>query len=130
MVKPRFYKDGGHHDSESHYTDFEHTVDEFEEMQPAQNGDLTDFEKRNEMYCTERLQMMSELGHDRVTHSAVPFSCSKCNASLYYAKEFNEHIFDHELKATEPTGISYICFKCDESFDLPRELIDHIKAAH
>ena len=34
------------------------------------------------------------------------------------------------LVATEPSGIEYVCFQCDGSFDLASELIKHFNEVH
>ena len=41
----------------------------------------------------------------------------------------NDELF-RELEATEPTGITYICFKCDTEFELPCQLVEHIDKVH
>ena len=38
---------------------------------------------------------------------------------------FEFHQLQHELKATVPTGIGYVCFQCDATFDLASELVEH-----
>ena len=45
-------------------------------------------------------------------------------------QEFERHQFDHELKATKPTGINYMCFHCDASFDFPNQLVTHFNESH
>ena len=36
----------------------------------------------------------------------------------------------HELEATEPTGVTYICFKCHTEFEMPGQLLEHVDNVH
>ena len=40
--------------------------------------------------------------------------------------EFERHQLNHELKATVPTGMDYICGHCDAVFDLASQLVTHM----
>ena len=43
---------------------------------------------------------------------------------------FDEHLLNHELEATEPTGMEYICGHCEETFDFAKTLRDHVSEFH
>ena len=71
------------------------------------------------------------------------YLCKKCNKEFFYSIPLlqhiaREHISDgnyrcglcEELKATEPTGIGYICCICDHVFDVPKDLLDHMVTHH
>ncbi|WP_411027361.1 hypothetical protein, partial [Salmonella sp. s54925] len=60
------------------------------------------------------------------------YKCDTCQSTFesYSRKEFERHQLKHELEATEPPGIDYICFECDASFDLASSLIKHASKVH
>ena len=68
--------------------------------------------------------------HKSVSHGHVEYECHHCQAKLHSRKTFEQHQFDHELEATEPMGMEYICFRCDVSFNLARKLVNHMVEVH
>ena len=45
---------------------------------------------------------------------------------------FDQHLLNHELEATEPTGMEFMCGHFDEKFDLAHveTLRDHVSESH
>ena len=62
--------------------------------------------------------------------SQVEFECRECGTKFTSSRKFDRHQLDHELEATEPTGINYICFTCGARFDFLKELLDHVRKDH
>ena len=58
------------------------------------------------------------------------FECKECNMKFSSPRVFDEHLLNHELEATEPTGMEYICAHCDETFDFTKMLRDHVNETH
>ena len=56
------------------------------------------------------------------------YQCHTCDMVFDYSarKEFERHQLNHELKATVPTGMDYMCGHCDAVFDLASKLVTHI----
>ena len=61
---------------------------------------------------------------------AREFECKECNLKFSSPRIFDQHLLDHELEATEPTGMEYICGHCDETFDFAKTLRDHVIESH
>ena len=61
---------------------------------------------------------------------AREFECKECNLKFSSPRIFDQHLLDHELEATEPTGMEYICGHCDETFDFAKTLQDHVIESH
>ena len=56
------------------------------------------------------------------------YQCHMCDMVFDSSsrREFDRHLLNHELKATKPTGMDYICIHCDASFDLASQLVTHM----
>ena len=61
---------------------------------------------------------------------AREFECKECNIKFASPRTFDQHLLNHELEATEPTGMEYICGHCDETFDFAKTLRDHVSESH
>ena len=63
------------------------------------------------------------------TKSNTHFHSSPQIIDLTYNTEDDDELWQ-ELEATEPTGVTYICFKCDTEFELPWQLLQHFDNVH
>ena len=61
---------------------------------------------------------------------AREFECKECNVKFSSPRVFDQHLLNHELEATEPTGMEYICGHCEETFDFAKTLQDHVSESH
>ena len=61
---------------------------------------------------------------------AREFECKECNIKFSSPRTFDQHLLNHELEATEPTGMEYICGHCDATFDFAKRLRDHVSESH
>ena len=91
--------------------------------------------------CDKRFTQSVSLKRHRSIHTrdktktdrsqvAREFECKECNMKFSSPRVFDEHLFNHELEATEPTGMEYICAHCDETFDFAKMLRDHVNETH
>ena len=60
----------------------------------------------------------------------MKYTCNFCDKVFDSSKTFECHQLEHELKATVPTGIDYVCFICNASFDLASDLEKHFNNTH
>ena len=77
----------------------------------------------------KRIHTRDKMKRDR-SQVAREFECEECNMKFSSPRVFDEHLLNHELEATEPTGMEYICGHCDETFDFAKTLRDHVSESH
>ena len=63
-------------------------------------------------------------------HVARGLECKECDMKFSSPRIFDEHLLNHELEATEPTGMEYICGHCEKTFDFAKTLRDHVSESH
>lgn len=81
--------------------------------------------------CSASLSSKEGLEQHKCSQSTDrDFKCFQCEMNFNCPRKYDQHLLYHDLNATEPTGCPYICFKCDESFDLISGLVDHINIRH
>jgi KRAB domain-containing zinc finger protein len=102
---------------------------------------------------TRNVADVQRLTEERITDNrttVTPSTCQRTEAlSASYSENSNTQHHDdqqfieftscdqvdddklyHELEATEPTGMTYICFTCDAEFELPWQLLKHVANVH
>jgi hypothetical protein len=103
---------------------------------------------------TRHVADVQRLTEERITDNrttATPTTCQRTEEALSasYSENSNTQHHDdqqfveftscdqvdddklyHELEATEPTGMTYICFTCDAEFELPWQLLKHVANVH
>ena len=77
----------------------------------------------------QRIHTRDKTKRDR-SQVARELECKECNMTFWSPRIFHEHLFNHELEATEPTGMEYICGHCEETFDFAKTLRDHVSESH
>ena len=77
----------------------------------------------------KRIHTRDKAKRDR-SQVAREFECKECNIQFSSPRTFDQHLLNHELEATEPTGMEYICGHCDETFDFAKTLRDHVSESH
>ena len=77
----------------------------------------------------KRIHTKDKTERDR-SQVAREFECKECNMKFLSQRTLDQHLLNHELEATEPTGLEYICGHCDETFDFAKKLRDHVSECH
>ena len=77
--------------------------------------------------CNNRIETMSCVSS---INSSTEFHHGPEIIDLTSCDSDDEDQLRHELEATEPTGVTYICFKCHTEFEMPCQLLEHVDNVH